>query len=101
MKAYMLGCYSDPDNGNEIVFAKTAKEARGMNNDLDPESYIDLYAKRSPEFDDMENATHKQLMKEQWRNGWWFGIGTPPDAETSTDEDFYEWYAEVFEEVVG
>lgn len=96
MKAYMLGLYSDDDQGNEIVFAKTAKEAKKYNRDLDPDSYIDLFAKRAPEFDGMENMSIKELMKEQWREGWWFHQDGCPSNDESDDEVFYKWYDETF-----
>lgn len=98
MKAYSLGLYSNDDAGNEVVFAETAKEAKGKVLNLEPDSFIDLYAHRAPEFDGMENYTHKELMKEKWRNNWWFDIGTPPDREDETDAEFYEWYENMYKE---
>ena len=102
MKAYMGGLYSSDDEGNAIVFAKNAKEAKskfmGHHHGIADyaESYIDIYAVRAPEFDGMENASDAELMCEQWRQGWWFHQGDVPDVETASDEDFYEWYKENF-----
>lgn len=102
MKAYVLGLYSNSDAGNELVFAKDSKEAKKLNMDLEPDSYIDLYANRAPHFDDMENYSHKEIMREQWREGWWFDIGTPPSADNNVpDEAFYDWYDKVYGEVVA
>ena len=96
MKAYIGGIHSNDDTGNIIVFAKTAKEAIKLvlqdQISADRESYIDVYAKRYSIFDDMENLSRKELMKEQWRDGWWFSQSNLPDESESSDQDFYEWY---------
>ncbi len=102
MKAYMGGLYSCDEAGNAIVFAKNAKEAKkkfmGHHYGIADyaENYIDIYAKRAPQFDGMENASNAELMCEQWKQGWWFHQADVPDVETATDEDFYEWYKEHF-----
>lgn len=104
MKAYLGGIRSYEDVGNIIVFAKNSKEALKFVrwDDISDyaESYIDIYAKRCPEFDDMEMLSAKEFMKEQWRRGWWFDIGKRPvpDCDEALDEEFYQWYAETFEE---
>lgn len=97
LKAYVLGVNSDDDKGQMIVFANNAKEARQLENgQLDPESFIDLFVRRSPAFDDMEKLSQKELMKEQWREGWWFHQNGCPNEEESTDEEFYIWYDQAF-----
>lgn len=102
MKAYMGGLYSSDDEGNAIVFAKNAKEAKkkflehphGIADHA--ESYVDIYARRSPNFDGMESADEAEIMCEQWKQGWWFHQDDVPDVEVATDEDFYIWYAEEY-----
>lgn len=96
MKAYVLGVHSNDDKGQEVVFAETAKEARKLERDLDPESFIDLYVRRAPAFDGMENLNQRELMKAQWRDGWWFFQDGCPREEESTDDDFYRWYDGIF-----
>lgn len=92
MKAYSIGDRTDPDKGMEIVWAKNAKEARKINTDIDVDSFIDLQILRQSAFDDMENATQKELMFKQWKEGWWFFQEGCPNCETATDEEFYSWY---------
>lgn len=94
MKAYLAGLYSDPDVGNDIVFAENSKEAMKLAQYLDctdtKESYVDVYAKRAPEFDGMENASEKELNLKMWREGWYFFVGEYPEPDEATDEEFYE-----------
>lgn len=73
MKAYVLGLYSNEDAGNELVFANTVKEAKDKNTQLDPESYIDLYAHREKVFDDMENASEEVILEKMKAEGWYIG----------------------------
>lgn len=102
MKAYVIGLDSDPDVGNEIVFAKNGKEARKIANTLDitdtAESYIDVTVHRAPAYDDTENLSAKEFMLKQWRDGWWFFFddGVPSPPEEHTDEEFYKWHDEVY-----
>lgn len=97
MKAYSVGIKSNPDAGNEIIFAKNTKEARkkAQHTNLVGENgpdFIDVRVLREPAFDDMENVTEKEMLIKQWRTGWWFFRGTPPDPETASDEEFLEWW---------
>lgn len=102
MKAYVIGLHSNPDAGNDIVFAENSKEAfkKAQSEDVTEgkESYIDVYAHRSPEFDGMEKCTHKEIMYQQYLSGWWFDIGNPPDYgnRDATKEEFGEWYEDTF-----
>ncbi|WP_048728755.1 hypothetical protein [Carnobacterium sp. 1290_CSPC] len=73
MKAYVLGLYSNEDAGNELVFANTVKEAKGKNTELDPESYIDLYAHREKAFDGMENTPEEVILEKMKAEGWRIG----------------------------
>lgn len=94
MKAYILRVINDDDQGQVVVFANTANEAKKQFNStyLETEQYIDIRVKRSPEFDNMENLSEIDLAKEQWRNGWrWYDYNTPYPEDT-TDEEFYKWY---------
>lgn len=100
VKAYIIGLESNPDVGNEIVFAKNGREARKMADGLDltdgRESYIDVTVHRAPSFDDMENLTDRELMKIKWREGWWFHQSDCPFEVGASDEDFYKWYDQVY-----
>lgn len=98
MKAYYVSLRSDDEAGGGIVFAKTAQEARGMYHtwDLDPENWLDVQAHRRPNFDNMENLSKMELMKECWRDGWWFHESNVPDVNEATDQDFYDWYERTF-----
>ena len=105
MKAYIGGIHSNDDAGNIIVFAQTAKEAVKLvlQDDISDyrESYIDVYAKRYPALDDMENLSHMELMKEKWRAGWWFFDDYPPEESESSDSQFYDWYDKTFRSEVN
>ena len=102
MKAYMVGLNSNPDVGNEIVFARNYKEAKNKAHRLElvdtKESYIDVFIKRYPVMDDMELSGEKEKMKVLWRNGWWFHqSGYPQANDDVSDKDFYEWYDKMYE----
>lgn len=92
MKAYIVGVESDPDAGNEIVWAKNSKEARRTAQYMDisdsAESYIDVYVRREQEFDDMENASEKEIMLKKWHEGWQWDNISIPDPDYATDEEF-------------
>lgn len=76
-----------------LSLQKTGKEAKKLNTNLDPDSYIDLYSRRASEFDGLENAAHAEIMCAQWHEGWWFfQDGCPTYDEGVSDEVFYEWY---------
>lgn len=105
MKAYVVGLESNPDAGNEIVFAKNSKEAKKIAHTIEltdnKESYIDVYVKRNPTFDDMENLPQKVVDKVKWREGWRFFQEGCPNCETATDEEFYAWYDRVWRKEHG
>lgn len=98
MKAYKLSVKNDSDQGEVIVFAQTAREAK--NNwhwYLDADSFLDKLVHRAPEFDGMENATELELMTKQWQKGWrWFDYNNVPDVETASVEDFQAWCKKEF-----
>lgn len=100
MKAYYLDMKDDPDAGAEIVFANTVREAKkqAIGKDFYEESgeWIYLQCKRIKKFDGMETLSKMELVKECWRDGWWFSEGNCPDTDESTDEDFYKWYKNAF-----
>ena len=101
MKAYILSVKNDDDQGQQIVFAKTAREAKNnwhwyLNADI----FLDKLVHRAPEFDDMENATELELMTKQWQEGWrWFDYNDVPDVETENIKDFENWYKKKIVEV--
>lgn len=98
MKAYILGIRDDPDQGNQIVFAGNATGAKKQldGNQFMYESWIDIECLRAKSWDGKENLTPKELMKEQWREGWWFHQTDYPDPDEGTDEQFYEWYDKTY-----
>lgn len=99
MKAYLVNVKYDSDQGDAVVFANTVKEAKNKihSTDLEYDTWIDVQAKRSPEFDGMENHSDKELAKEMWREGWnYFDYNHVPDCETATDEEFYQWYDGIY-----
>lgn len=99
MKAYKLSIKDDPDQGEVIVFAKTAREAK--NNwhwYLDADNFLDKLVHRAPEFDGMENASDMELMTKQWLEGWrWYDCYDVPDVEEDTVEDFQAWFRKEYE----
>ncbi|AIX12584.1 hypothetical protein WRP3_081 [Lactococcus phage WRP3] len=99
MKAYKLSIKDDPDQGEVIVFAKTAREAK--NNwhwYLDTDNFLDKLVHRAPEFDGMENASDMELMTKQWQEGWrWYDCYDIPDVEEDTVEDFQAWFRKEYE----
>ncbi|AHC94168.1 hypothetical protein T548_0090 [Lactococcus phage phiL47] len=99
MKAYKLSIKDDPDQGEVIVFAQTAREAK--NNwhwYLDTDSFLDKLVHRAPEFDGMENASDMELMTKQWQEGWrWYDCYDIPDVEEDTIEDFQAWFRKEYE----
>lgn len=103
MKAYILGMRSDPDEGNEIVFADTVREAKkqaiGMDFYESSGDWLDLYANRYKKYDDLEHLTRKELALHQWRDGWWWHEPGYPDPDEGTDQDFYKWYDSTFGEI--
>lgn len=98
MKAYKLEIANDSEGICEIVFAKTAREARKQvdGTDLYYERWIDVRATRYPAFDGMEGLSKREFAKETWRHGWqWYDL-LAPDSDEATDEEFYEWYDSEF-----
>lgn len=99
MKAYKLSIKDDPDQGEVIVFAQTAREAK--NNwhwYLDTDNFLDKLVHRAPEFDGMENASDMELMTKQWQEGWrWYDCYDIPDVEEDTVEDFQAWFRKEYE----
>lgn len=98
MKAYMLFIKNDDDKGAEIVFANDSNSAKKQvwATGLEPDGYIDVRARRAPKFDDMEHLSAREMMKEKWRDNWWFDMSGYPDCENASDEEFFEWYDSVY-----
>ena len=99
MKAYKLSIKDDPDQGEVIVFAKTAREAKNnWTQYLDADSFLDKLVHRAPEFDGMENASDMEMMTKQWQEGWrWYDCYDVPDVEEDTVEDFQAWFRKEYE----
>lgn len=94
MKAYKLSIKDDPDQGEVIVFAQTAREAKNnWTQYLDADNFLDKLVHRAPEFDGMENASDMEMMTKQWQEGWkWYDCYDVPDVEEDTVEDFQAWF---------
>lgn len=99
MKAYKLSVKDDSDQGEEIVFAQTAREAKNnWTRYLDADNFLDKLVHRAPEFDGMENASDMELMTKQWQEGWrWYDCYDVPDVEEDTVEDFQAWFRKEYE----
>lgn len=99
MKAYKLSIKDDPDQGEVIVFAQTAREAKNnWTQYLDADNFLDKLVHRAPEFDGMENASDMELMTKQWLEGWrWYDCYDVPDVEEDTVEDFQAWFRKEYE----
>lgn len=99
MKAYKLSIKDDPDQGEVIVFAQTAREAKNnWTQYLDADNFLNKLVHRAPEFDGMENASDMELMTKQWQEGWrWYDCYDVPDVEEDTVEDFQAWFRKEYE----
>ncbi len=99
MKAYKLSIKDDPDQGEVIVFAQTAREAKNnWTQYLDADNFLDKLVHRAPEFDGMENASDMEMMTKQWQEGWrWYDCYDVPDVEEDTVEDFQAWFRKEYE----
>lgn len=99
MKAYKLSIKDDPDQGEVIVFAQTAREAKNnWTQYLDADSFLNKLVHRAPEFDGMEDASDMELMTKQWLEGWrWYDCYDVPDVEEDTIEDFQAWFRKEYE----
>ena len=98
MKAYIVEIKNYEEVGNEIVFAQNTKEARKQAYYCDiaedyAERYIDICVRRYPAFDNMEKLSECELLMQKWRYGWWFSDEwNCPDPDTTTNEEFLNWY---------
>ncbi|ARM66201.1 hypothetical protein AM2_073 [Lactococcus phage AM2] len=99
MKAYKLSIKDDPDQGEVIVFAQTAREAKNnWTQYLDADNFLDKLVHRAPEFDGMEGASDMEIMTKQWQEGWrWYDCYDVPDVEEDTVEDFQAWFRKEYE----
>src|SRR3712207_1402815 len=98
MKAYLVSIRGDEDQGSGITFAATAQEARQHYGrfELEPDSWLDVQARRDKRYDDLEHLPAEQLALRQWRDGWrWYFIDFP-DPDEATDEEFLKWYEATF-----
>lgn len=99
MKAYKLSIKDDPDQGEVIVFAQTAREAKNnWTQYLDTDNFLDKLVHRAPEFDGMEGASDMEIMTKQWQEGWrWYDCYDVPNVEEDTVEDFQAWFRKEYE----
>lgn len=101
MKAWVLSLSNDPDQGQAIVFADKATDAKLKiyETNLDSDGWIYIRANRYEPLDNMESASEIDKSLILWKNGWfWYDYETPPEHET-TDDEFKEWYKRTFMEV--
>ena len=101
MKAYILEMKDDPDEGSEIVFANTAREAKNQAIGKDfyemSGDWLSLRVRRYKSFDGMEKCTKAEIALKQWQDGWWFHESGYLSPDEWTDEQFLEWYNKTFE----
>lgn len=88
MKAYIVSDKSDYDP-SVLVFAETANQAKSNaagRDELDGIEYVHLSARRAKYADGHDNATERELMILNIKNGWWYEIGgTRIDEENLED----------------
>lgn len=99
-KAYYVSIVDEDEAGGEVIFAKTAQQAKAMaygrEFTANLESYIYLRARRDKRYDGLENLSGAELALLQWRDGWrWFDMDYP-DPDEATDNEFLKWYKDVF-----
>lgn len=78
MKAYKVYDISHDEGYQDIIFAKTAQEAKikafGTSPACESSEWIDLRVGRVPYLDGMENCTERELMYVAIENGWWYEV---------------------------
>lgn len=75
MKAYQVWDIENYEGYQDVVFAENAKAAKTMGFGLENCSgaeWINMRVRRLPELDGMEDYTHKELMYELIKLGWWY-----------------------------
>lgn len=88
MKAYIVSDKNDYDP-SVLVFADTANQAKSKatsREELDGIEYVDLSARRAKYADGHENATERELMILNIKNGWWYEIGSTRIDEENLEE---------------
>ena len=92
MKAYKVWDKTNDDAGQDIVWANNVKESKrkGTSTQVGQQldQFMDLKVKRCPEFDNMENLSSKDFMKQQWIKGWyWWDASYLPHYEELANDD--------------
>lgn len=101
MKAWIISNPWDDEDRQALVFADTRNEAKSQAgfHDIDCD-WIDLRAIRAKEFDGMEKLSTKELVWEQWHNGWWFEYGNDRlpyfEEEGVTEQTFDDWWSRTY-----
>lgn len=89
MKAYKVYDVENYEGYEDIVFAKTAREAKKMWSTLDScadAEYINIRVNRLPFLDGMEDRTKEEVLYVAMLNGWWYEIGDKRCDEENIDE---------------
>ncbi|KRL08012.1 hypothetical protein [Liquorilactobacillus hordei] len=99
MKAYSVEVISDPDYGQEIIWAENTKEARKKARCTEmagnADGFLDLRVTRSSGFDDCENMNADDFAWKQHQEGWiWFEI-PQLNNEDLTKEEFIKLVKEI------
>ena len=101
MKAWIIEDPNDYEGRQALVFADTRNEAKNQAGWFDIEcDWIDLRAIRAKTFDSMENLSTKELMRNQWHEGWWFELGNDRlpsfDENDVTEKTFDDWWNRIY-----
>ncbi len=100
MKAWVIENKYSMDGSQVLVFSDTQSGAKNQANFYDIDcDWVDLRARRAKEFDGMEKASEKEIMRTQWEYGWWFEYGADVlpnyedvDGGYLKDEVFDKWW---------
>lgn len=85
-KAWIVSVVNDDDKGSELVWANDVTSAKQQGWELDPDSFIDLRARRCKWADGLENLDKDELFIKQLEHGWRFW-----DIPVFNDFDEVDW----------
>lgn len=101
MKAWELSNNSDDDAGTSLVFADTINKAKNKafyessmyQHDLEPDSWIDIRAIRTPELDGWEDKSEAEIMyRLMIKRSWYFYDGDGNEWNSDNADEFYDKY---------
>lgn len=94
MKAYSIEVVSEPDYGQEVIWAKNTKEARKLawytEMASNADGFLDLRVVRASAFDGCENMNADDFAWKQHQEGWrWYEIPKLNDEDLTKEEFIY------------